>query len=404
MFALLKLAHASPALVAPACAVWELFVRLLSRQTLRAYLSSIVVTLSTVADQRDSWTPLAHQALRIASRATARPVLARVHPQFYADCDKLVLAELGRWRDASGVQRVVLRPVELGGAVFNAFGAPLPPSLGVWGRAQLSSGALSGADMGYRRAVSTGSVAASVIVQRILTYLLVERREDLAPAIADLPGCNLLPPLRPFVKVCQRRGVRAVVSRQFRASLSQGIFETGTKEKAARTSAPVAGAAAAIVIDANEAAFDDAMLRLPKLCALLSNDSEQVQDLVLQDLSQVLQANATLMHARLLVSGGSDVVMTVVTQLLSKLLDISRKSSSSSVRQRCALCLGQLGAVDPSRVSPSAPHEQVWHVSLLSRKRASHRVLPFSGRRALRSAPARGIAADVPLESASRRV
>lgn len=207
VMALLKLAHSSPALVAPACAVWELFVRLLSRQTLRAYLSSIVVSLSAVAEQRDGWTPLALQALRATSRATSRPALARVHPQFFADCDKSVLAELGRWREASGVQRVVLRPMELGGTVFNAFGAPLPPAVGGGGRAQLSSGALSGADMGYRRAVSTGAVAASVIVQRILSYLLVERRDDLAPAIADLPGTSLLSPLRPFMKVCSA-GVR----------------------------------------------------------------------------------------------------------------------------------------------------------------------------------------------------
>lgn len=119
------------------------------------------------------------------------------------------------------------------------------------------------------------------------------------------------------------------------------------------------GGAAAVATDTSEAAFDDALMRLPKLCALLSNDSEQVQDLVLQELSQVLQTNATLMHARLLVSGGGDAVTSVVTQVLSRLLDISRKTSSSSVRQRCALCLGQLGAVDPSRVSPAAPHEQV---------------------------------------------
>ena len=113
-----------------------------------------------------------------------------------------------------------------------------------------------------------------------------------------------------------------------------------------------------ISIDPSDSTFDDAVTRLSKLCSLLSSDSEHVKDLVLQDLSHVLQAKESLLRSRFLVSG-SDAASNVITQLITQLLDINRRTSSTLVRQRCAVCLGQIGAVDPSRVSPTAPHEQV---------------------------------------------
>ena len=207
IMALLKLAQTSPALIVPACAVWESFVHLLSKQTLKAYLSSIVVTLSTIAEQRDEWAPLwlQTQANRnlATSRGTQRAHLTWVHPQLLADCDKKVSADLSRWRDSSGLLRVVLKSTEQGYS-FDSTGAPIPPSHGSavsTQRAQLPAGPISSADAGYRRALSI-SVSASVIIERILTYLLVERRDDLQGAIADLPGISLLSPLRPFLKVC----------------------------------------------------------------------------------------------------------------------------------------------------------------------------------------------------------
>ena len=200
IIALLKLAQTYSALVLPACAIWELIVRMLSKATLRSYLSSIVVTLSSIAEHWDEWLPLALQALRAASRVSAKPTLTWVHPQLFADCDKKVMADLVSWREAPGVLRVSLRVPETGCQV-NAFGAPLPPSGGASGRSQLASGSISSADAAYRRALVSGSVSASVIVQRIFTYLFVDRRDDLSLAIVDLPGTAFLPSLRPFVKV-----------------------------------------------------------------------------------------------------------------------------------------------------------------------------------------------------------
>ena len=140
--------------------------------------------------------------------------------------------------------------------------------------------------------------------------------------------------------------------------LSQGLAEVAAKDRESRPAPPVIGVESGGA-DARDSAFDDAVTRLTKLCSLLANDSEQVQELVLRDISQVLQDNEMLIHSRFVSAGGNDAASNVVMLLLTKLLDVCRRTSSASVRQRCALCLGQVGAVDPSRVNLAAPHEQV---------------------------------------------
>jgi hypothetical protein len=167
------------------------------------------VARASVAGPVDEWTPIAMQALRVKAQPN-RLLLPWIHPQHSADFDRKVLSELGRWRDSTGVVRVSLRsPGSTSLYSFNSLGAPLPLSVGAGpqaasggsaARAQLS-GTLTGPEAAYRHAVASGAIAPSAIAQRVLAYLLVERKDDLAPAFPDLPGIQLLPALRPFLKV-----------------------------------------------------------------------------------------------------------------------------------------------------------------------------------------------------------
>lgn len=88
-------------------------------------------------------------------------------------------------------------------------------------------------------------------------------------------------------------------------------------------------------------------VQLKRLIPLLSHDSAPVRLQTLKQLHRVLKAGRG--HLFDLVAG-SDVAEDVVSELLTALLRL-RMDSDPAHRLTCCACLGELGAIDPARVS-----------------------------------------------------
>lgn len=100
------------------------------------------------------------------------------------------------------------------------------------------------------------------------------------------------------------------------------------------------------------------------LCNMLKHDNCNVRVLALRRLASILRcadSKDQLHEAVTAVSqGGSGVRsgQTVTSELLRELLSLLSHESDSKVSATCAQCLGELGAIDPSRVRVLLPRYQ----------------------------------------------
>ena len=400
--ALLKLAlgQKTQVLTLQVVAIWDALVRLLSKPTLTTYFSSVVITLATIPGVSPPPVPaLTPSSSLAASVSSSSRLSASGSPSFDSAgsrstessvtraFDKAVAAELqaafstpasasassppsGRSLTSLLVREdppgLVLPDWE---SVCDHFGAPLKRHA-IAASVSLSSSATGGAggDKGKQRGNIAaqlaqmqrgapqeppplrpkrlpfgGCLSVDAIVHRSLRFLLVDSREALSSAFSEVPGVTLVPALAPFAA-------------EF-ADVAAMEEEQADEAAAAASAGAGAGAGAGVAVPAISdisspelKAQQRVASRLSKLARLLRHDTEGVQELALKETERLLSTSVPQVHA-LILRHGEASASPCITDVLFELLELNRRSTSSSIRQLCASCLGQLGAIDPSRVS-----------------------------------------------------
>jgi hypothetical protein len=211
---------------------------------------------------------------------------------------------------------------DAGGFVAMSQGSLVPSAFGTDAGASLS---LDGSilPLSPARAAAAGFLqirSCRDVVVRLLRYLLVDKASVLRHSFSDVPSLQGLPGLEPF---------DALLQAELRAELR---LDDGASIRPEQ--------------------------RLPKLLALLRNDIEDVQEAALREMFRYLSgpAYARALHS-LVLDSSPDGAAPLIEDLVGGLLDLTRRSAAATVRQLCAACLGQLGAIDPSRLSVVTRHD-----------------------------------------------
>lgn len=96
------------------------------------------------------------------------------------------------------------------------------------------------------------------------------------------------------------------------------------------------------------------------MCVCLSSqhDSDDIKRMALMDLQRVLHSNSDCVHD-MIAFHSTESVAPIVNKLLAALLSVPRRRREREIWLLAALCLGELGAVDPRRVQIDVRMEQV---------------------------------------------
>lgn len=102
-----------------------------------------------------------------------------------------------------------------------------------------------------------------------------------------------------------------------------------------------------------ETSLDQSVLHL---CAMLRHDSSQVRVTVLRRLLSAIRESRSLLFATELEGHSSSRPRGVLSTLVASLLALCARENDSAAKEACARCLGEIGAVDPARVSVQIVH------------------------------------------------
>lgn len=333
ILALLKLALGEPSLRLAACSIWVTFVSLLSPSALRSYLP--VFALGLIPYMEEAPRNLDRKTgLFATKKSNLKTALEAANDSFTkssnaltsskdSDAEKLAVESLV---DASDRYDAALREDMLSSkphlfpepGAFSDLLVSSPPSLqldqfGVPIFPERKSGNVTNpADIAVNQFINIRSCRDAVLCT--LRFLLVENHAVLRTSFSDIPSLHGVEGLEDFEVILQ-----AELNEKHELSLEQ---------------------------------------RLPKLVGLLRKDTDEVQEMALKELLRHLsstQGSRLLNH--LILDATPDGAAPIVNELVGGLLDLTRRGTSPRVRQLCAACLGQLGAIDPARLSVSSQHD-----------------------------------------------
>jgi hypothetical protein len=337
ILALLKLALGEPALRLAACSIWVTFVSLLSPSALRSYLPVFALGLIPYMEEENSRSIDKKNGIHGLHKKTL--VKAALDTLSHVSSSSNVLAaksDIDSERsnvesliDASERYDAALREDMLSvkphlfpepGAFFelhistptalrlDQFGVPILP-VSQERRGGTSS---TNADIGTNQFLNIRSCRDAVLCT--LRFLLVENHAVLRSSFSDIPSLQGVDGLEDFEAI-----LKAELTERHEISLEQ---------------------------------------RLPKLVGLLRKDTDEVQEMALKELLRHLSSTdgSRLLH-HFILDAMPDGAAPIVNELISGLLDLTRRGTSSRVRQLCASCLGQLGAIDPSRLTVLSQHD-----------------------------------------------
>lgn len=98
---------------------------------------------------------------------------------------------------------------------------------------------------------------------------------------------------------------------------------------------------------------------LTKAIALLSHDTLAVQQMAVVQIERLVVANCSQVYTSFLDATAGVQLREVLTEVIRVLLELTLRSRATPLWLRIARCLGQLGAVDPSRVNVVVRVKQV---------------------------------------------
>lgn len=395
ILALLKLALAQPPLRIAAACVWSTFVSLLSDSALRQHLSILVLGLLPFMERNTNAYDPAHVTKfgsrdEIGSKESSRPLYryrpAPGHegwmPEYIASAvekyDQVVRTEFQNMAQIAHSEDHAYRiavndtfhvPIDRFGVPIQPLSGtipvtatatvpvsdtatsskrskastapvvketPVPPNppshpLGLeWDALPSSSSSLitsstsSSSHPSYISSLLTSSLVqirtCRDVVVRMLKYLLIEKRSVLRTSFPDIPSIGEYEGLDFFEDILiQER-------KQELNLVDNGIIRPEQ--------------------------------RLPKLVILLRHDTDEVQQAALNEMLRFLSGTHTRKLHQLILDTSLDGAAPLIDDIVSALLELARRSTSVAIRQLCGVCLGQLGAIDPSRLSLVTKHKQ----------------------------------------------
>jgi tetratricopeptide (TPR) repeat protein len=321
-----------PELQVLACAVLDTFVRTLQPETLRTYLSTIVVSLDAAGQLGVSSGPQTSDSAA-APTAFSDPDVDMDVPDDGPSMqdDERFFSALSKAAESTAEQdnnmifyssRVAVQT----NRAYETFCARDYYGIPVVGPSPVASSKtgkqpVRGPLWNFHAASSVpldkkvyepfgGRHTVEGLINRTLHYLFVERKAELSGVFPEIPAIFEITCLQPF------------------RSLIHQVVGTPTPET-----------------------------RLLQLLPLVRHDVEGVQYLALREIYYVLRANEKLMYS-LILTHSADLVAPIVSDIMNTLLEVNRRSPSPRVRQTCGCCLGQLCAIDPARMPGFTKQEQ----------------------------------------------